>query len=289
MKKILLTFFILLSFNSFSQEEIITQFKFDTKFYNGTNHWVVFPNNGKSNKFIYGYIYMDKEAGLTLNLEGKLEYKNNQLLPEEKDSTKTNFVKYRLERDTNNVHILDEDQLSQLNLKTAPDWIKFYKIDSSDVHSLKKIGYHFNHVGGSSRAIKPLLKAYKIEPHYDGLEFELAYAYNDTKQFDKAISVLKKAIENNPKNYYFYRELGYAERYLGNIDEAEKVYLKGIEMSDNDFEKSEMAVNMAQAYYMIKNRTKFDEWRNKTKKFTKENSRYYQMVELMDKKWDEKR
>lgn len=287
--KILLSFFsLLVCFKTFSQEEK-NPFKFETKFYDGTNHWVVFPNNEKSNKFSYGYIYMDATAGLTLNLEGQLEVKNNLLIPQKKDSSNIGFIKHRLQRNTLNIHILKENEVSQLKLDIEPEWLKFYKIDSSNVSSLKNIGYHFNHIGGSSKAIGPLLKAYKIAPHFKGLEFELAYAYNATKQFEKAIPILNKAIENNPNNYYFYRELGYAEKYLGKIDEAEKTYLKGIKMSDSDFEKSEMAVNMAQAYYMIKNRPKFEEWQQKTKKYAKENSRYYQMVNLMEEKWDEKR
>ena len=107
-------------------------------------------------------------------------------------------------------------------------------------------------------------------------------------QFEKAIPVLEKAIKNNPKNYYFYRELGYSYLGLNNIDEAEKTYRKGIKMSDNDFEKSEMSVNMAQAYFKLKNKKKFNEWAELTRKYAKENSQYVQYIDHFEKNWNKK-
>ena len=64
--------------------------------------------------------------------------------------------------------------------------------------------------------------------------------------------------------------------------------LKGIKISDNDFEKSEMAVNMAQSYFELRNRKKFNEWANLTRKYGEKGSQYVQYIEHFEQKWDEK-
>ena len=197
-------------------------------------------------------------------------------------------MKYRLEPNTSLVSVLTENQISALNLPKEPEWLSIYKEGSDKVDYLKQEGYHYNHVGACEQALKPLLKAYEIEPHFNGLEFELAYAYNHLGQFEKAIPILEKAIENNPKNYYFFRELGYSYLGLNKIDEAEKTYRKGIKMSDNDFEKSEMSVNMAQAYFKLKNRKKFDEWAELTRKYSTKDKRYLQYIEQFEQNWNKK-
>ena len=127
-----------------------------------------------------------------------------------------------------------------------------------------------------------------MEPHFDGLEFELAFAYNHLRQFEKAIPILEKAIENNPKNYYFFRELGYSYLGLDKMENAEKTYRKGIKMSDNDFEKSEMSVNMAQTYFKLKNKKKFDEWAELTRKYSTKNKKYLQYIEQFEESWNKK-
>ncbi|WP_226294242.1 tetratricopeptide repeat protein [Aquimarina algicola] len=127
-----------------------------------------------------------------------------------------------------------------------------------------------------------------MEPHFDGLEFELSFAYNHLGQYEKAILILKRAIENNPKYFYFYRELGFSYKNLNRIEKAEKTYRKGIKMSNNNFEKSEMAINMAQSYFELRNKEKFDEWAKLTKKYAKKGSRYAQFIDLFEQKWNEK-
>ncbi|MEP0264246.1 tetratricopeptide repeat protein [Dokdonia sp.] len=95
-----------------------------------------------------------------------------------------------------------------------------------------------------------------------------------------------KAIDHNPNNFYFYRELGFSYRYLGNIEEAETTYTKGIEISDDDFEKSEMAVNMANYYFLIKNRKKFEEWAKLTRKYSTTERGYNHYIDYFEKEWD---
>ncbi|MGB0892663.1 MAG: tetratricopeptide repeat protein [Flavobacteriaceae bacterium] len=281
-RKTLLFLVILFCYNNVTSQE--KEFKFNTKFYDAVNKWVVFPKNEKDSIYHYGFIYIDEQTGITFRLINNFKIKNELLLSSKKIKEASSLAIYRLNARTSNVYILNNKDLKQLNHKQKPKWLDIYKIDTTKITSLQKIGYHYNHVGASKKAIPYLLKAYRINPHNKGLEFELAYAYNATKQYKKSINILNIALKNNPKNFYFYRELGFAQRYLNKISDAEKTYLKGISASNNNFEKSEMAVNMAQAYFMLKNNTKFQEWKTLTKKYSKENSRYYKMVELMSEK-----
>jgi tetratricopeptide (TPR) repeat protein len=270
----------------FSQNNL-TALKFDTKYFNAVDKWVAFPNKDTDSTYVYGFIYLDNLAGFTFNYETKFQIKGQTLINITRDSI-VGFMKYRLEPNTSLVSILTENQISALNLPKEPEWLSIYKERSDQVDYLKQEGYHYNHVGACDLALKPLLKAYEIDPHFDGLEFELAFAYNHLGQFEKAITVLEKAIENNPKNYYFFRELGYPYLGLNKIDEAEKTYRKGIEISDNDFEKSEMSVNMAHAYYKLKNKEKFDEWANLTRKYATEDKRYLQYIDHFEQNWNKK-
>ena len=145
-----------------------------------------------------------------------------------------------------------------------------------------KKGYHLNHIGASKNAIEPLLKAYKMNPHESGLEFELSYAYNATGQFQKAVDILEKALKNNPEDYMFYRELGYSYINLKKPLEAEKIYKKGISISNADSQKAEMAYNMEGVYYQAKDKTKFEEWAKETKKFAKPESQFAKNIVLME-------
>jgi tetratricopeptide (TPR) repeat protein len=199
------------------------------------------------------------------------------------------MIKYRLEPyKTSDVFILPKTTIKKLGLEEVPVWLAIYQREEN-IESLKDLGFHYNHVGACEKALVYLEKAYKINPHYEGLEFELAYAYNHLGQYEKSIPVLEKAIKNNPKNYYFFRELGFAYVKQNKIDLAEETYLKGIKMSDNDFEKSEMALNMAQGYFKVKNRKKFDEWAKTTRKYAKPNSQYVQYIDLFEKEWESPR
>lgn len=283
-----ITILLLVLFSNFGfSQNNQASLNFNTKYFNAVDKWVVFPKKDTDSTFAYGFIYLDNHAGFTFDYKNRLSIDGKRFVNIEKDST-VGFMKYRLAPNTSLVSVLNEKQISDLNLPEYPEWLSTYKDSSNYVGYLKNEGYHYNHVGASNLALKPLLKAYEIQPHFEGLEFELSYAYNALGKFKQAIVILDKAIKNNPKNFYFYRELGFSYKNLNRILEAEKTYKKGIKISNNDFEKSEMAVNMAQSYFELRNKEKFDEWAKLTRKFAKKGSRYANIIDLFEKKWDEK-
>jgi tetratricopeptide (TPR) repeat protein len=261
-------------------------FTFDKKFYEAVDKWAVFPKKDDDTSFALGFIYFDEQGGFTLQYEADISItpnglKSNAVLP-------SSSLKTRLSKNTIDVAILTPEQVQELGLLQEPRWLKGYKTNADTTLYLVRLGYQYNHVGGSKLALQPLLKAYAKEPHFEGLEFELSYAYNAIGEFENVITILEKALHNNPKNYYFYRELGYAFKNLNRVEEAEKIYRKGIALSDNDFEKSEMAVNMAQTYFQLRNKEKFEEWAKLTRQFAEEGSRYAQYIDHFESNWDKK-
>ena len=288
MKKLFIICLSILLFNNTNAQEN-SELKFETNFYDAVNKWVVLPKKSTDSIYTYGFIYIDISAGITIQLGGSFYIdKNKKYIGNAEPALQ--ITKKRLDNpNIVKMAVLDDKKIAELNLAKEPDWLIHYKFSEDSVENLKQLGYHFNHVGACEKALLYLNKAYKKEPHHKGLEFEIAYAYNHLGQYDKSIPILEKALKNDSKNYSFYRELGYAYSKLNKLDMAEKTYKKGISLSDSNFEKSEMAVNMAQGYFLIKNKAKFDEWAKITKTYAEKDSQYAQYIDFFEKEWNSKR
>ena len=279
--KIILSFFLLISSIGFAQSDT-TELKFNTKYYNAVDKWIAFPKKEADTTFTLGFIYLDEQAGFTFDYHSRfLETDNGlKILAREFEAG----LKSRLSRNTINVAVLTEKQVSELEIPSVPEWLAVYKEGSDKVGYLKNIGFHYNAVGASNLALEPLNKAYEIEPHFKGLEFELAYAYNALGQFEKSIPVLESAIENDKENFLFYRELGFSYKNLEQIEKAENIYREGMKLTKDKAQKGEMAVNMAQSYFNLKDKNKFKEWAKLTRKYSDKGSRFEQFIET----WEEK-
>ena len=283
-----ITLLILLLISSIGYSQSNTKaLNFNTKYYNAVDKWVVFPKKASDSTYTCGFVYIDVQAGFTFHHKSKFRVTKKGLKnsPENPD---LKSVKYRLDQRTSKVSVLTKKQMAELGLPKKPKWLATYKGGSEKAEYQKRIGAHYNHAGASRLALEPLNKAYKLKPHYDGLEFELGFAYNTLQQFDKAITVLEKAIRKAPRNPSLYRELGYAYNYSKQIEKAENTYRKGISLSKSDFGKSEMAYNMTYSFFELKNRAKFDEWATLTRKYATEGSKYIWYLDLLKKKWDKK-
>lgn len=288
MKKLFIICLSVLLFNNTNAQEN-SELKFETNFYDAVNKWVVLPKKSTDTIYTYGFIYMDISAGITFHLGGSFYIdKNKKYIGDEQPAHQ--MIKKRLDNpNIVKMAVLSDYKLKELNLSKEPNWLISYEFSEDSIENLKELGYHFNHVGACEKALLYLNKAYKKDPHYKGLEFEIAYAYNHLGQYDKSIPVLEKALKNDSKNYSFYRELGYAYSKLNKLDMAEKTYKKGISLSDSNFEKSEMALNMAQGYFLVKNKGKFDEWAKITRTYAEKDSQYAQYINFFEKEWDSKR
>lgn len=284
MPKITLFLFALLSFNCAIAQQ--SDLKFDKDYYRCENKWVSLPLKQGDSIQTFGFVYLDRTAGFTINVGGTYSIKNNIFIAKPHEKT-TNMI-YRFSPGYSLLAILPDYRLKQMKLPAQPDWLHIYREGENETSQLLRRGFIYNDIGASDLALDPLLKAYAKEPHFKELEFELSFAYNALEKPERAVEVLQKAIKNDSKNYMFYRELGYSFVHLNKQDEAEKIYKKGIAMSDNDFQKSEMAFNMAGSYYRSGNRKKFDEWAAVVKKYASKDSIYLNNLTAIEADFNKK-
>jgi len=286
MKKhfLLLTIFILGNI-TLSAQNLLGQYSFEKKYFEVVDNWIMHPSSEQNNDFIYsyGFIYFDEAAGFTFHFEGTFRINENGTFIKEKTFGN---VKIRLDIDWKLVEIIPKERLEDLNLQQEPEWLESYKKNNNTTDYLYRLGYAYNAVGGSAFALEPLYKAYSLEPTYNGLIFELVYALNATKQYEKAVPLLEQAIKLDSNEFYLYRELGYALSNLQRLEEADKVYKESLLLTTNSAQKSEVGINMVQAYYRFNNKEKFEEWYKLTKKYASPDSELYQYLELFKKEMD---
>lgn len=269
---LVICFFFQIS-NCFSQAEI-TDLKFNKKYFQAIDEWVVFPKKEKDSTYLYGFIYVDQTAGFTFNVESSFQIKKGKFIVKEDSLKGTYYIKHRLDSKYNklNLAILNKLQLEVLNLPRSPKWLEGYNTNKSSVAFLKNIGYQLNHVGASEEAITYLLKAYDIDPKFKGLYFELSFAYNATRQFEKAKSILLEAINYDSERLLYYKELMFSYMNLRNNSEAEKATLKGLSLKGEDDIKAEMALNMTSVFFNLKEYNSFEKWLLITKKYQTTNA-----------------
>ena len=291
MKKTLAVIIVFICFlHAVNAQNELTELKFDTKYFDAVDQYVAFPKKEKDSTFSIYFIYVDEMAGFSMRFEDQFSInKKGKLKLQPNPDKNTSALIARLNRNTAFVSVLTNEQKADLQLPKQPEWLKNYKPkDSIDVGYLTKIGYFYNHDGASHNAIEPLLKAYKKEPHYKGLEFELGFAYNATKQFSKAIPVLEKALKKDENNQLLYKELGYALVNNKQIDEAEKVYEKGISISKDIAIKCEMAVNMAQLLFKENDKIRFKKWAAIARKYGEKTPQYIKYIDYFEAELNKK-
>lgn len=281
--RFLLTALIYLPFITNAQEVPSPDLIFTKNVFDCENTWVAFPKKTTDSVYAYGFVYLDAAAGFTFHLENFFQIGNGRFIVKPKNMTGT--VKYRLDQNTNKVSSLTAQRQAELNLPAQPDWLKLYAHEApSTAAELTRRGRQFNHIGAFNKAFQDLGKAYALDPHFEGLEFELAYNYNATQAYQKAVDVLISAINNNDKNFWFYRELGYSYMNLKKIEEAEQIYEKGIAISTEKAQQAEMAYNMAYTFFQQKNKAKFEIWAIKTRAFADSGSLFLKNLDAMQQK-----
>lgn len=257
----------------------------NTPFYEAINKWVAFPGNPADSAYIYGFIYLDGQAGFTFYIESIFNVRNGQWVAQPKNETSS--VRHRVNAETRPVIVLTPEQIKRLNLPERPKWWSMYQLhEPGSVAQLTNTGYHLNAVGLSQPALEPLEKAYGMDPNFDQLAFELGFAYNATGRYDKAAEVLLRAIEHHPEQASLYKELGFAYKQMNRLDEAEAVYRKGVGKTEDDNIKAEMAVNMAQAYFLVRDKKKFKKWAELTRQYSTKSASYAQYIDLFEQEWD---
>jgi tetratricopeptide (TPR) repeat protein len=284
--KYLIVLFILIgiTIDSSAQIKIYTDstLKFNQRFTNCEKKWVVISKNDTASHYIFGFIYVDEMAGFTFDLKGEFSVDRYGKYIVDTSMLKGSSMKYRISPNWRNVALVSPKHFNELQIQPQPSWVKYYYSGISDtsVFYNYRMGFVHNAAEDCAVALTYLKKAYKVNPHYKGLEFEMAYAYNDLKHPDSAEMILESALKYDPGNVMFYRELGYANLEKGNNDKAIAYYKKGIELcGDKQLEsKSEMAVNMAKAYKNERNDDEYKKAMIEAKAYAQPGSDVYKFV-----------
>ncbi len=242
-------------------------FKFDKKFYECENQWVVFKPSNDLGEYPCGVVYLDATAGFTVDIKGKIRLENKKMVFEPHPAT---FMsKIRLSKATNPCSILDDVWLQEWKLEQEPAWLQIYKIKDPVKHDICS-GEKLNGLDMCDEALPILEKVYKQSPHAPGVEFELTYAYNALKQYDNAIRVLNKAIENNLNDIMLLRELGFAYMGKGDNQKAIEIYTSTLEKctDSGNNTKREIANNLAAIYQRMNDRESSQKWLRKANEWT---------------------
>lgn len=244
--------------------------KFDKKNTQCEDKWIAYQMD-KDSTYTFGYIYIDSQAGLTFNYEGKFKIDNNQKFNIIETAIKKDKVSLKARLEPNRIALAEipESKYQELNIQKVPDWLKFYKTDENTIERLFKWGFMYNGWEECEKALTYLEKADKIDSNYKGLQTELAYSYNALEKFDKAEIALKKAITQNPKDCYSLKELAYTYNHQNKIEESIDTYNVMISICSEKNWLQETAFNIAYAYYIIKDKIKFNYWNSEARKWLK--------------------
>jgi tetratricopeptide (TPR) repeat protein len=243
------------------------------------DQWVAYKMNEDSSH-TYGFIYIDEQAGLTLNVEGKFKLKPDNTYLIEKD--KEFAVKVRLEPNNTKIAIIPESMYQDLQIDTVPEWLKYYKTNVDSISRLYKWGYMYNGWNLCEKALDYLLKAKVINPNYEGLAVEIAYSYNCLNEFDEALEVLKEAIKKDPKNAYVNKEYIYTLVRKEEIEMAVELYKKSIDLKIEDTYNAENCFNILGYFYKQKDSKNFKLWKKELKKWPNTNEQITKYVIMME-------
>jgi tetratricopeptide (TPR) repeat protein len=284
MKNIYLSIILLLlCLNGFSQKA--EQLAFDTDFYDAIDQYVAFTKTlvnteTEDNKaYTYGFIYIDQIGGIVLRCTGEFELRNDAIFAETIIADPTDI--HPLNKKGVKFHVLSDEHKKQLGLSERPKWLQTEASATNKAIYYKNRGLFLNAVGASDNAITPLLKAYKIDRHLEGLPYELAYAYNSLGKYKEAIEIATESIKNNPYRIEIHRELGYAHQNSNNPKLSEEAYLTALKISKNDDEKSGIALKMTEIYFKEKDQKKFNEWADKTLEFSNSKPNYVKIIDAL--------
>jgi len=238
--------------------------KFDKRFVQSEDKWVAFQKD-KDGEYTYGFIYIDAQAGLTLNYEGKFMINSSgNFIPTKLDSTN---LKIRLQ--PNNVHVafIPEDKFGELKISKVPEWLKFYKTDTSSAKHLYDWGYMYNGWDECATALPYLLRAKQVDPNYEGLNVEIAFSYNCLKEYDKAELIIEEELNRHPTNAYVNKEYIFTLSKTTSIEKATKQYYKSLESVKDKTYNAENCYNIMQYFYKADDTKNFNTWYTEYKKW----------------------
>ncbi len=245
-----------------------TDLTFDKRFVQSEDKWVAFKPD-KDSSYTFGFIYIDADAGLTLNVEGTFKMlSSGEFMPKKQEEAN---VKVRLQPNNVLVAFIPESKFEELRIQAEPEWLKFYKTDINSADRLYKWGFMYNGWNECEKGLEYLEKLQDIEPRYAGLAIELSYSYNCLEQYDKAEVILEDEIQTNTNDAYANKEYIYTLVKNKKIDLAVKQFRISLNRLDDKQYHAENCFNIMQYYYESKDKDNFNVWYKELKKHPTEN------------------
>jgi tetratricopeptide (TPR) repeat protein len=235
-------------------------------------------------RYIYGFVYIDPQAGFTLDFGGEFTLNGDgsyHAVPDPVHSIQGDHpADFRIRLEQNGVAaLLPHRALEQLGLPDKPDWLKFYLDTADPVTHKVDWGFFYNAIGDSRRAVDYLESAYGENPDAPRVVIELAYAYNALARPVDALRVLKSEFAKKPKDESLCREMAYAYLKLKSYREATQQYPVCIALSDDSdtgrAEKSELAMDLSAAYEGMGDTQNRDVWIKKAQDWAPKGSAVY--------------
>lgn len=254
---------------------------FNKRFVQSEDKWVAFSPK-EDGVHTFGFIYIDAQAGLTLQHEGSFTIgPSGNYNVSRVDSTKMN-MKVRLQANNVKVAWINESRFKELNIPPIPDWLHIYKGDTNSVARLHRWGFMYNGWGECAKALDYLERAQKINPDFEGLGVELAYSYNCLEQYEKAISVLQNALKAKPTDAYTNKELIYALMKSDQLDKAAAACKNALSVCTDTQFNMENCYNLLHSFFLKKDKKQFTVWKEETRKWCKDNERLMMSIGLME-------
>ncbi len=257
--------------------------KFDKRNVQCEDKWVAYQMT-KDSIYNFGFIYVDNQAGLTLDYQGdfKIDKKGVFKRIEKTEKQKTASFKYRLQPNNIAIAEIPEEKFKELNIEKIPSWLAIYKIDENSMEYLYGRGFLYNGYQEFEKALTYLEKAEKKNPNYKGLQTELAFSYNALGKFDKAEIALQKEVKNNPKDCYTLKELAYTYNHLEKRDKSIETFNKMVSDCGNKAYIQETAYNLAFRYFQLKDKPNFEKWDKEARKWSEEENQFTKNLKQLE-------
>ncbi len=243
----------LISFNASAQSDL----DFSKRFVESEDRWVAFQKE-KDSSYAFGFIYIDAQAGLTLNYEGKFTISTNgEYIP---TRLETASMKVRLSPNAVKVAFIPANKFKQLKIVPVPEWLSIYKGDTTSIERLYRWGYLYNEWNECAKALSYLEKAQKINADFKGLITELAFSYNCIGKYESATILLKDALKKDPLNAYTHKELIYSQMKAGDLKAASESCEIAIKKCTDTSYHGESCYNLVYSYFAEKDKKNFNKW-----------------------------
>ncbi|WP_418262735.1 tetratricopeptide repeat protein [Flavobacterium faecale] len=254
-------------------------FEFNKKFINCEEKWVVLPIS-KDSSYVYGFVYIDTQAGLAIDIKGSFKMDAQDKLVSIKENTTSRIV-HRLEPNTMQVAIFPEDKFAALQITKTPEWLAVYKTDENTVQRFFRKGFVYNAWNECVLGLSFLEKAQKLNPAYKGLATELAFSYNCAGRYSDAIKILEQSLQENPADAYTHKELIYAQTKSGQIDKAIVSCQRSLKVCKDQTYAAENSFQVLHAYFTNKDHSNFDKWLASNDELFNKDKRFLPIIEQM--------